>query len=72
MNTALRVVLVALAIVFFFGFVLNAWRFFGGSLESFPTPEQQEKARIGSVIGMIGSFVPCLVCTVLGMRPRRK
>lgn len=71
MNTALRVVLVALAIVFFLGFVLNACWFLGGSLESFPAPEQQEKARIGSVIGMIVSFVPCLVCTVLYLKRRK-
>ena len=72
MNTAFRIVLPVLAIVFLLGFVLNLVWFLDGSLEPFPTPEQQEKARIGAALGMGGFCVSCLVCTVLYIKLRRK
>ena len=40
---------VAVCVVFLFGLLY----FFTGSLEMFPTPEQQEKARVAAVVMMI-------------------
>lgn len=44
---------IILWIIIFIIFLLGLLYFFTGSLEWFPTPEQQEKAKIASLIMMI-------------------
>lgn len=72
MKNTLRILLIILAVIFFLGFVFSLLWLLTGSLETFPTAEQQEKAHIGAVFGMVVSLVPCLVCTLLCAKLWRK
>ena len=47
--------------IFLLGFVLALLWFIGGSFETAPTMEQQEKARLGAGLLMILTGIPCSV-----------
>ena len=47
--------------IFLLGFVLALLWFTGGSFETVPTMEQQEKARLGAGLLMILTGIPCIV-----------
>ncbi len=49
----MKIVRIILCIIICFIFLLGLMYFFTGSLEMFPTPEQQEKAKIVSVAMMV-------------------
>lgn len=72
MKNIARILFIILAVIFFLGFVFSLLWLLAGSLETFPTAEQQEKAHIGAALGMIVSLVPCLVCTLFCVKTRRK
>ena len=42
-------------------FLLGVLYLFTGSLEWFPTPEQQEKARITAIIMMVIPIISCII-----------
>ena len=48
-------------VIFLLGFVLALRWFTGGSFETAPTMEQQEKARLGAGLLMILTGIPCIV-----------
>lgn len=54
--------------VLLFLFTLSLLWFINGSLEMVPTVEQQDKARLGAIISMIITGVPCLIFTVVRVR----
>ena len=51
-----------LIVIFLLGFVFALFWFLCGSFEMIPTEEQQEKARIGAILLMIATGVPCSAC----------
>lgn len=48
----LRLILNVLIVIFFLGFLLGLLYFLHGSLEMFPTEEQQDKAKLAAVLIM--------------------
>lgn len=57
--------------VLLFLFILSLLWFINGSLEMLPTVEQQDKARLGAIISMIITGVPCLIFTVVRVKCRK-
>lgn len=57
-----------LIIVFLLGFILSLLWYTMGSLETMPTGEQQEKARMAAVLSMLVTGVPCMICAVVRRR----
>lgn len=76
MRKMLKVLLPVLMVVFFLFSAFCLLRFAAGSLEMFPTPEQQQKTRIASGLGMAGGLIAGCVCAVLmrkfGSRPEEE
>ncbi len=64
----MKAVRIILWIIFCIIFLLGLLYLFTGSLEWFPTPEQQEKASITSLIMML---VPT-ICSVILLLTRKK
>lgn len=52
-------------------FLLALCWFLNGSLEMFPTEEQQEKARIGAMLLMAVSGISTVIFTTIGFRIRK-
>lgn len=57
-----------LIIVFLLGFILSLLWYITGSLETMPTEEQQEKARMAAVLSMLVTGVPCMICAAVRRR----
>lgn len=57
-----------LIVMFFLGFILSLLWYTAGSLETMPTEEQQEKARMAAVLSMLVTGVPCMLCAVVRRR----
>ena len=53
MNRALRLMLMLAAVALAVPLLLFAAWFLGGSLEAFPTAEQQDKARLAAGTGLV-------------------
>ncbi len=53
-------------------FILSFLYFIHGSFEDFPTEEQQDEIRAVTAFFMIVSGIPCMICTYLRFRRRRK
>lgn len=60
-----------LAILFALIFILNLMWLFTGSLEQFPTAEQEEKVSIVAILGMFVSFVPFAICLTVFMKTKK-
>lgn len=58
-------------IIFLLGFVLALRWYIGGSFEMSATEEQQEKARIGAVLSMIATGLPCILCVCVRGRYKK-
>ncbi len=50
------------------GFILSLFWYTTGSLETMPTEEQQEKARLAAVLSMLVTGVPCMICAAARRR----
>lgn len=59
-----------LIVIFLLGFILSLLWYTTGSLETMPTEEQQEKARMTAVLSMIVTGIPCMICTVIRRRTK--
>jgi len=57
-----------LFVLLFICFLLFLLYFLHGSLEQFPTGEQQEKARTAAALGMFASGVPCLIYIIIRIK----
>ena len=64
----MKVLRIILWIIICIIFALGLLYLFTGSLEWFPTPEQQEKARITALVMMIASSI----CSVILFLTRKK
>lgn len=53
-------------------FILSFLYFIHGSFEDFPKEEQQSEIRTVTAMLMIMSGVPCMICTYLRVRLRKK
>lgn len=71
-KTVIKLVLDIMIILLLFLFVLSFIYFLHGSLEDFPTEEQQDEIRAVTAFFMIVSGIPCMICTYLRFRLRRK
>ncbi len=67
-----RIILDILIAVLLFYFIFSLYWFINGSFEMVPTEEQQEKARLGAMLLMIGSGVPCIACIVARVNCRKR
>ena len=58
----IRFICDVLIVIFLLGFGFALYWYLCGSFEMMPTDEQQEKARIGAILLMIVTGVPCGAC----------
>ena len=58
----IRFICDVLIVIFLLGFAFALFWYLCGSFEMMPTGEQQEKARIGAILLMIVTGVPCGAC----------
>lgn len=72
MKTAVRIFVDLCIVVLLALFVIFLLYFRTGSLEMMPTEEQQNKAQVVAVFGMIVSGVLCAVCVGLRATVLRK
>ena len=59
-------------VVFVLGFILALSWYLGGSFETAPTEEQQEKARIAAMLWMLSSGALCMACAWIRMKAVRQ
>lgn len=64
---AVRSICGILAAIFFLVFFLALLWYMRGSFEVVPTEEQQEKVQIVTMVLMIITGIPCIICTVIGI-----
>ena len=67
----IRLILDMLIAVFLLAFVLALFWYTGGSFETAPTEEQQEKAQIGAIFAMIVTGIPCIACAAVRMKYKK-
>ena len=72
MKTAVRIFVDLCIVVLLALFVIFLLYFRTGSLEMMPTEEQQNKAQVVAVLGMIITGIPCTVCVGLRATVLRK
>ena len=68
----MRIILDIFIAVLLLCFIFSLYWLIHGSFEMMPTEEQQEKARIGAMLLMIGSGVPCIACIVVWVKCRKR
>lgn len=71
-KSVIKLVLDIMIVLLSFMFVLSLLYFIHGSFEDFPTEEQQSEIRTVTAMLMIMSGVPCMICTYLRVRLRKK
>lgn len=59
-------------VIFLLGFALALCWYLGGSFETAPTEEQQEKARIAAMLWMLSSGALCMACAWIRMKAVRQ
>lgn len=52
-------------------FILSLLWLMNGSLETAPTSEQQDKARVGAILSIIMTGIPCLICVAVRVKRRK-
>lgn len=52
-------------------FILATCWYFTGSLEMFPTAEQEGKAKLSAILLMMISGIPCVICIITRIKYRR-
>lgn len=68
----IKLVLDIMIALLLFLFVLSFLYFLHGSFEDFPTEEQQDEIKAVTAFLMIISGIPCMICTYLKLRLRKK
>ncbi len=64
MKKSIKIIYLILIVVLLIGFGVSLMWFLNGSLEMFPTAEQEEKAKIAAFLAMIvfaGTSIACIV-----------
>ena len=69
---AVLIVLDILIILLLAGFFFSLLYLINGSLEAFPTGEQQGKARIAAVIMALATGLPCAACVFFRIKGSKK
>ncbi|MBR5950463.1 MAG: hypothetical protein IKZ87_03415 [Actinomycetaceae bacterium] len=70
-NRTLRIVLNILIVLSALGFLAGLLYFVNGSLEMFPTAEQEETARIVAIVIMVSNALLCAVCIIARTKTRK-
>lgn len=68
----MRIVCDILIAIFLLGFILFFLYHMNGSLELYPTEEQEEKIKVMTMLLMIANAVPCIACLAIRIKYRKK
>ena len=67
----IRIVCDILIAIFLLGFILFFLYHMNGSLELYPTEEQEEKIKVMTMLLMITNAAPCVVCIAIRIKYRK-
>lgn len=68
----IRIVCDMLITIFLLGFILFFLYHMNGSLELYPTEEQEDAVKCVTMLLMIANAVPCIACIAIRIKYRKK